>query len=65
MVCHTEESDTADHLALTLVHESESLKLRASRRNNPITGRPEAQVYASEGIAFDHAQMIGRCVALF
>lgn len=53
-----EESDTADHLALTLAHESESLKLRASRRNNPITGRPEAQVYASEGIAFDHAQMI-------
>lgn len=48
----------AGTLSLTLQHGETTLKLSASRSNNPITGRAEAHLNASDGIAFDHAQMI-------
>lgn len=50
--------DGPDTLMLTLEHERSVLKLCASCQKNPITKRQEAQVQSSEGIAFDHAQMI-------
>lgn len=45
-------------LSLTLQHGETTLKLSASRSNNPVTGRAEACLQSSDGIAFDHAQMI-------
>lgn len=53
-----ESESTADTLSLTLTHGGDTLTLRAARRTNPITGRPEIQLEDSQGIAFDHAQMI-------
>lgn len=52
-----DDSDS-NTLVLTLVHGSDTLTLRADRGENPITGRLEARVTQSQGIAFDHAQMI-------
>lgn len=45
-------------LVLTLENGTDTLTLRASLSDNPVTGRPEAQLQSSEGLAFDHAQMI-------
>lgn len=45
-------------LSLILQHGETILKLSASRSDNPVTGRLEAHVKSSDGIAFDHAQMI-------
>lgn len=55
-VCETSEAPGI--LALTLEHGADNLTLRAALTDNPVTGRPEAQVQTSEGIAFDHAQII-------
>lgn len=49
---------SSDALSLTLTHDGDTLALRAMCRTNPITGRLEARLERSEGIAFDHAQMI-------
>lgn len=51
-------SDGSDTLSLTLQYRETTLRLTASCVTNPITGRPEACVQSSDGLAFDHAQII-------
>ena len=53
-----EYSEAPGVLALTLEYGADKLTLRASLADNPVTGRLEAQVQCSEGLAFDHAQII-------
>lgn len=53
-----EEGNASDLLVLSLRHEETELTLRAVRGTNSITGRSEARVETSQGLAFDHAQII-------